>query len=81
MRAYILTEDDRRRLRRWLETGEEDKTLRNLFTTMRRCLPTLRDDMLLIIRARKRLRAEGRWKRRLRDPRGFASSSRREESG
>ena len=51
-RTYILTEDDRRRLNRWLETGEEDKTPNNLFTTMRRSLPTLRDDMLLIIRAR-----------------------------
>ncbi|MCK4399669.1 hypothetical protein KAV46_01685 [Candidatus Bathyarchaeota archaeon] len=80
-RSYILTEDDRRRLRNWLETGEEDKTLKNLFTKMRRSLPTLRDDMLLIIGARKRLRAERRWKRRLRNPRGFGSPSPLDESG
>ena len=45
-------------------TGEEDKTLLNIFTAMRRDFPRLRDDMLLMIKVIKKLRAQDRWKRR-----------------
>jgi hypothetical protein len=68
MRSYILTKKERKRLREWIKTETEDQTTRNLFTSMRASLPRLRDDMLLIIYARKKLRSMKRWERR---PRGI----------
>ncbi len=79
MRSYILTEDERRRLRAWIETDLEDQTTRNLFADVRACLPRLRDDVLLLIETRRKLRLRGRWARRPR--RASGSRSRRGGSG
>ena len=66
MRRYVLTEKERRKLSIWLETGEEDKFTRNVFSTLRASLPRLIDDILLIIKTRKKLKRKKRWMKRQR---------------
>lgn len=66
MRRYILKEKERRKLKTWLETGEEDKYTSNLLTRLRASLPRLIDDILLLIKTRKRLKARNRWAKRRR---------------
>ena len=61
LRKYIFTDRDRERLRRWLETGEEDDSTRNLFVLVRRGLPRLSSDLDLLVRASKKLRKENRF--------------------
>ena len=64
MRSYILSEVERKRLKNWVETGEEDQTTRNMFTRIRITLPLLIDDILLITQVRKKLKARKRWTRK-----------------
>ena len=61
LRKYIFTDRDRERLRRWLETGEEDDSTRNLFVNIRRELPRLNSDLDLLLRTAKKLRLKGRF--------------------
>ena len=81
LRKYILTELDRRRLLDWLETGEETQGERDLFTDMRDGFPQLVKDMKLLIRVRRQLQTQCRWRGKPRQPPGFRSSLRRGESG
>jgi hypothetical protein len=71
MRSYVFTELERRRLREWLETGEEDQGTRELFMLMRRNAPQLIKDMKLLILMSKKLRGLNRWESRKRAPSGF----------
>jgi hypothetical protein len=50
MRSYIFTVEEMRRLRRWLDTGEEDDSLRVLFVRMRQRVPS--GDMATLPRLR-----------------------------
>lgn len=74
MRHYILTDDDRKRLLVWLETGEEDQMTSNLFSLIRKCFPRLVDDMRLLLQVRRKLVLERRWRGRIRVPDGFKDS-------
>jgi len=71
MRKYIFTARDRERLRRWLETGEEDDTTRMLFVDIRQSLNRLTNDVALLtdvcreLRAQDRIAGRGRLPRRL----------------
>lgn len=76
MRTYIFTGDEVRRLRNWLETGEEDQTTRILFSRMRKNLPHLRADLELLLEVTKKLREEGRLRKRMRLPRDLDSTLR-----
>jgi len=80
MRHYIFTDEEKQRLTRWLETGEENQTTLNLFTVMRQSTPNLIKDMKLLIRVSKRLQTEKRWRGRLRAPPDFKSSLLQDES-
>jgi len=80
MRRYIFTDNDRRRLRRWLETGEEDDTTRMLFVDIRKSLNRITNDVTLLTEVAKELRARGRVAGRARLPRRLGSLSRRLES-
>ncbi len=66
MRRYILSDEERRMLNTWIETGWEDQNTRNLFTILRNSLPRLIDDILLIIKTRKKLKERKRWAKRQR---------------
>ena len=77
MRSYIFTESERRRLRRWLETGEEDATTRMLFVGVRRNLNELRADLGLMLEVARELRSRGRFTGRATLPRRLSSTLRR----
>jgi len=77
MRSYIFTESERRRLRRWLETGEEDATTRMLFVQVRRNLNGLRADLSLMLEVARELRRRGRFAGRSTLPRRLSSTLRR----
>ena len=66
MRRYILSDEERRMLKTWIDTEAEDQTTRNLFTVIRDSLPRLMDDILLIINTRKKLKRKKRWAKRQR---------------
>ena len=57
MRGYIFTDNERRRLRKWLETGEEDTTTRSIFVNIRRNLNMITDDVGLLMDVAKMLRS------------------------
>ena len=57
MRGYIFTDNERRRLRKWLETREEDTTTRSIFVNIRRNLNRITDDVGLLTDVAKMLRA------------------------
>ena len=80
MREYIFTEDDRRRLTRWLETGEEDQVTRNLFVQIRRSVPSLAEDMDLLLRVVKAMQRLRRWRGYVTGRGEFGSALRRGES-
>lgn len=65
MRSYIFTDNDRKRLRRWLETGEEDDTTRMLFVHIRRNVPQIRRDLGLMLEVINELRLQGRFAGRM----------------
>lgn len=65
MRSYILTDNDRKRLIRWLLEDEEDQQTRNLFTQIRRDLQDINTDVELLLLVVRKLQACGRWDRRL----------------
>jgi hypothetical protein len=60
MRSYIFTENERRVLRRWLETGEEGQVARNLFVDVRRNMNGLTRDVRLLADVAVELRARNR---------------------
>ena len=74
MRQYILTDNDRRRLLEWLESGKEDQVTYNLFTQIRKSFPRLVKDIRLLLIVRRRLNSQGRWKGRIRVPSDFKNS-------
>ncbi len=59
MKDHILTDNDRRKLKKWIQTGQETQKTRNLFTDLRKSLPRLKDDMILILKIRTRLKDSG----------------------
>ena len=60
MRRYIFTDQDRERLRAWLESGVEDNGTRMLFVAVRRNLNRISGDVGLLARVARGLQAEGR---------------------
>ena len=46
MNSKILTNEERRRLKRWLTSGEEDQVLRNLFKRLRKSIPDACDERM-----------------------------------
>ena len=48
MRKYLFTVDERRRLRAWLDRGEEGASTRKLFTQVRRSLNPIKTDVELL---------------------------------
>lgn len=64
MRSYIFTDREVRRLKRWLETAEEDDTTRILFVQVRRNVPQLRRDLGLMLEVINEFRRQGRWRGR-----------------
>lgn len=81
MNSKILSTEERRRLKKWLKDGEEDQTVKNLFTRLRKSMPTLITDMRLIIEVYWELRRKNRWGGRVRDQRIYASMLRPADSG
>jgi len=77
MRSYIFTDSEVRRLRRWLETGEEDDTTRQIFVQIRRNMNGLERQLELLTAVARELRLQGRIQGRARFPRGFGSRLRR----
>jgi hypothetical protein len=77
MRKYLFTARDRERLRRWLETGEEDDTTRMLFVDIRQSLNRLTNDVALLTDVCRELRAQDRIAGRARLPRSLDSAIRR----
>ncbi len=61
MRTQILTDTERERLIKWIKHGEETQTTRNLFSKIRKNLPQLKTDVILLIRIRKHLLSKKRW--------------------
>ena len=80
MRAFIFTERDRRLLRRWLESGEEDGEARKLFTGIRQSVPQLAEDVDLMLRVIRELRRMRRWRGRITGRSELGSALRRAES-
>lgn len=76
MRGYIFSDVERRRLRRWLESGEGGAETRRLFVGVRRNLDRLTGDVELLVAVCVRLRGEGRMVGRGRLPYGFGRRSR-----
>jgi hypothetical protein len=60
MRSYIFTDQERRRLRRWLDTGVEDQMTTHIFLNLRQNLTELVDDVKLLRLTTMRLREKGR---------------------
>jgi hypothetical protein len=65
MRSYILTDNDRKRLLKWLLEDEEDQQTRNLFAQIRRDLFYISQDIELLTLVVRKLQARGRWDRRI----------------
>ena len=65
LRSYIFTDAERKRLRRWLETGEEDETTRMLFVDIRRNVPRLKEDLKMLVRVHDELALRRRWRGRV----------------
>jgi hypothetical protein len=65
MRSYILTDNDRKRLLKWLLEDEEDQQTRNLFAQIRRDLLYISQDIELLTLVVRKLQARGRWDRRI----------------
>jgi hypothetical protein len=76
MRRYIFTDLERRKLRRWLETGEETQDLRNIFVDLRGSLDRVVGDVELMVAVARRLRERGRIGGRAVMRRGSGSASR-----
>jgi hypothetical protein len=66
---------ERRRLRRWLEEGVEDRETVRVFVQVRRNLDRLVGDVELLVLVCRGLRGEGRLAGRGRLPRGFGRRS------
>ncbi len=60
MRRYIFTDLERRKLRHWLETGEETQDLRNIFVDLRSSMDRVSGDVDLMVAVARKLREEGR---------------------
>jgi len=76
VRGYIFSDMERRRLRRWLESGEGCAETRRVFVQVRRNLDRLTGDVELLVAVCVRLRGEGRMAGRGRLPDGFGRRSR-----
>lgn len=81
VRSYIFTENEVRRLKRWLETGEEDDTTRQIFVQIRRNMNTLTKHVHLLTLVARELRVQGRIAGRARLPRDLGSTLQLLESG
>ena len=64
MRGYILTDNDKERLIRWLEQDIEDQQTRNLFTQTRKNILQISEDTHLILRVIHKLQSQHRWRGR-----------------
>ncbi len=80
MRSYIFTDNEVRRLKRWLETDEEDDTTRQIFVQVRRNLNNLTVQVQLLTLVARKLRGQGRIAGRARLPRDLESKLRRFKS-
>jgi hypothetical protein len=80
MRSYFFTEKEREMLVRWLETGETDQQLMNLFTSIRKNTPVLRADLRLLLVVLRKKSAEKRGKGYHSIKTEFGSTLRRAES-
>ena len=80
MRSYIFTKNEIRRLLRWLKTGEEDETMRQFFSDIRRNRRKLSVHRRLLLLVMDRLKDEGRLRGRTRLPRELSSKLRSVES-
>jgi len=80
MRTFIFTERDRRLLRRWLESGEEDGETQKLFTGIRQNVSQLAEDVDLMLRVIRELRRRHRWWGRITGRSEFGSALQRAES-
>jgi len=81
MRSYIFTTKERRLLKEWLETGEENGVTRKLFTLIRWSMPQLVRDLTLLSNVTKELSRRDRYLGRARLPEKSRSASQRVESG
>jgi len=61
MRRYILTDKDREKLLKWLDTDEEDQQTRNLLSQIRKNILKISDDIDLILKAIQKLQRQHRW--------------------
>ena len=66
MRSYIFTDVERRRLRAWLEGGDEDQSVVKIFVEIRRNLTPMKKDVEILSQVIQRLRKEGRLMGRVR---------------
>jgi len=64
MRRYILTENDREILQKWLNTDYEDQQTRNLLSQIRKNISKIREDISLILLVIRKLRRQHRWQGR-----------------
>jgi hypothetical protein len=80
MRSYFFTEKEREMLERLLETGETDQQLMNLFTSIRKNTPFLREDLRLLLAVLKKKSTENRGRGYHSIKTEFGSALRRAES-
>jgi len=64
MRRYILTDRDREKLLKWLDTDEEDQPTRNLLSQIRKNILKISDDIDLILKAIRKMQRIHRWRGR-----------------
>lgn len=65
MRSYLFTDRERGSLILWLGSGEENQTLRDLFTKIRVNMTSIREDLELMNRVMRRLQKERRFHGRM----------------
>ena len=80
MRGYIFPENEREMLENWLETGEINQELMNLFTKIRDKTPALRRDMHLLLAVLRKKNTEKRGRGYVSRETEFGSALRRAES-
>ena len=80
MRKFIFTERERRLLRKWLETGEENGETLKVLSWIRKRWPMLAEDMTLLFETIKAMQRQQRWRERMTKDSEFGSVLRRAES-
>jgi len=80
LRRYIFTTIERKRLERWLETGEEDAATRKLFSRVRVNLNEIKTDVELLSITANTLSKMGRLMGHVRFPETSTSASQSDAS-